>query len=138
MKGVTMLDCTPVRTRQMTMQQFASAFTRDDLARWTELSVARFLLLLDAARDVAVSFLPDDPEANDPYAADPADQHLAWPLGHVIAHTTASADEYATVAAEIARVVSPFMGGLAPNARGRRCRHWLIVANVCTRADACI
>jgi len=49
--------------------------------------------------------VPDDPEADDPYAADPADRDLAWTLGHVVVHVTASAEESAFLAAELARGV---------------------------------
>ena len=109
MNGETMLDFTPVRDYEVAMSAFAQAFTQEDCARWTEASIERFLELLDTADEEAVSRIPIDPDANDPYAADPQDQHLEWTLGHVIAHTTASADEYATVAAELARGI-PFHG----------------------------
>ncbi|QBD79520.1 DinB family protein [Ktedonosporobacter rubrisoli] len=104
-----MIDFTPVRRRHKSMQQFALSFSRDDFRRWTKESVERFLALLDSCQDETITFVPADPQANDPYAADPADQHLAWTLGHVIVHATASAEEYAASGAELARGV-PFHG----------------------------
>jgi len=104
-----MLDFAPVRVHRMSMHHFAATFTRADFARWTEESIERFLALLDIASNEAITFIPDDPNASDLYAVDVSDQTLAWTLGHVIAHTTASADEYATVAAELARGI-PFHG----------------------------
>src|SRR5690349_16909338 len=104
-----MIDFTPVRRREKTMQEFAASLSRDDLRRWTRESVGRFLALLDTCVDAAVTFVPNDPEANDAYAADAGDIHLAWTLGHVVAHATASADEYAAVATGLARGVE-FLG----------------------------
>lgn len=91
------------------MKQFAAHLSCEDLHRFTEESVARFEALVVDLVDADVVFVPDDPDAQDVAAADPADQQLAWTLGHVIAHTTASAEEYAAVATELARGV-PFHG----------------------------
>ncbi len=55
--------------------------------------------------DADVTFAPDDPEANDTFATDEADVRLPWTLGHVIVHATASAEESAALAAELARGV---------------------------------
>lgn len=49
--------------------------------------------------------MPVDPEAHDPFAEDEKDIDLPWTLGHVIVHTTASAEESAVLAAELARGV---------------------------------
>jgi hypothetical protein len=46
-----------------------------------------------------------DPEAHDPYAEREEDVDLAWNLGHVIVHITASSEESAALAAEMARGV---------------------------------
>ena len=101
-----MLDFTPVRHKDVTMNQFAAHLSVEDLHRITEESVARFEALVLDLTDTDVVFVPDDPNARDVYAADAADQQLSWTLGHVIAHTTASAEEYAAVATELARGVS--------------------------------
>jgi hypothetical protein len=53
--------------------------------------------------------VPDDPDANDTFASDDSLIKLPWTLGHVIVHTTASAEESAAIAAELARGV-PFHG----------------------------
>jgi hypothetical protein len=98
-----MLDFTPVRARQQAMQEFAQALTLDALRLLTEESVEAQLALLDGLTDTDITFVPDDPDASDPYAADPGDRRLAWTIGHVVAHATASAEEYAAVAATLAR-----------------------------------
>jgi hypothetical protein len=79
--------------------------TPDELDRLTIASIDRFLALLAHATDADVTFVPDDPHALDGAAADPADRHLAWSVAHNIAHATASGEEYAAVAAELARGV---------------------------------
>jgi DinB superfamily len=67
------------------------------------------LARIDGCRDEDVCFVPVDPKANDMPAANPEDVNLAWTLGHVIVHTTASSEESAFLAAELARGV-PFHG----------------------------
>ena len=100
-----MLDFTPVRQKQTTIQQVAEGLTRADLAELTAEMVARQLTLIEGVDDAAVTMVPDDPAANDTFAADPADVGLAWTLGHVIVHTTASAEEAAGQALMLARGV---------------------------------
>lgn len=103
------LDCTPVRSGTSTMNDFAATLTLRELRALTIGSVDRMLALLDDCSDVDVVFVPADPAANDTAATDPAERQLAWTLGHNVVHTTASAEEYAAVATELARGV-PFHG----------------------------
>ena len=60
---------------------------------------------IDGVTDGGIVFVPDDPAAHDEYAADPDVARLAWTLGHVVVHLTASAEEAAFIAAELARGV---------------------------------
>ncbi len=53
--------------------------------------------------DGDVIFVPEDAVANDTFAADAGVVNLPWTLGHVIVHATASAEEAAFSAAELAR-----------------------------------
>lgn len=102
-----MRDFTPVNTYAVPMARFIEEWNpdRDDLARLTNASVDRFLELLATAIDADVVFTPDDPDADDSAAADPTDRGLAWTIAHNIVHATASGEEYAAVAAELARGV---------------------------------
>lgn len=104
-----MLDFTPVKRGERTMGDLVAGLTREELRRLTEESIAGLLALLDGLVDADVTFVPDDPGARDDAAADPAERALAWTCGHVVAHTTASGEEYAAVASEFARGV-PFHG----------------------------
>jgi hypothetical protein len=103
------IDFSPVRTRQVTLRELAREVTVDDLRARTEEMVDTMLDLIAGCHDEDVTFVPDDPEAHDRYAASDEEVSLPWTLGHVIVHTTASAEESAALAAELARGV-PFHG----------------------------
>ena len=61
--------------------------------------------LIGECVDADVQFVPDDPDAYDPFAENEDDIDLAWTLGHVIVHVNASCEESAALAAELARGV---------------------------------
>jgi hypothetical protein len=100
-----MLDFRPLRNKQATMAELVEGLTRDDLERLTHEMVDTVLDLISDCVDADVTFLPEDPEAYDPYAAEETEVHMAWTLGHVIVHITASAEESAALGAELARGV---------------------------------
>lgn len=102
-----MLDFTPVRNREVTIGQLTADLTPANLRRLTDAMIDRMLALIAGCTDADVVFVPADPGAYDAYADDKADVDLAWTLGHVIVHVTASAEESAFLAAEMARGV-PF------------------------------
>ena len=100
-----MLDFTPVRQKEMTMMQLTAGLTPADLRRLTDEMVDAMLNLIADATDADVVFVPVDPQAKDDAAATSEELNMPWTLGHVIVHTTASAEEYAFIAAELARGV---------------------------------
>jgi hypothetical protein len=100
-----MLDFAPVRDKTITIDQICAGLDVDDLRRLTGEMVDAMLGLIAGCTDADVVFMPDDPEAEDTYASDPDEVALAWTLGHVIVHTTASSEESAFLAAELARGV---------------------------------
>jgi hypothetical protein len=63
------------------------------------------LALIGCCTDEDVTFVPEDPGAHDHYALVEDEVEMPWTLGHVIVHTTASAEESASLAAELARGV---------------------------------
>jgi hypothetical protein len=103
------IDFGPIRDRQMTLRELARDVTTDNLRAWTNEMVDTVLALIKGCRDEDVTFVPHDPGAHDRYAASAEDVNLPWTLAHVIVHTTASAEESAALAAELARGV-PFHG----------------------------
>ena len=80
-----------------------------ELSRLTEAILARMHYMLRKCRDADVTFVPDDPLADDPEAKTSHETGMGWTLGHIIVHLTASAEESAALAAELARGV-PYHG----------------------------
>jgi DinB superfamily len=80
--------------------------SRDDLRRLTHHLSSEVERLIRRAHDADVTFQPVDPVADDPGAGLPEEAHVGWTLGHLVAHTTATAEELASLAAELARGVS--------------------------------
>ena len=97
------IDFEPYRRGEKTLQELAEGLGRDDLARLTNEICDLELELIRDAEDPDFSFVPDDPEADDRFAATPDEEHIAWTLGHVIVHATASSEEAAAHALTLAR-----------------------------------
>jgi hypothetical protein len=119
-----MLDFTPVRKKEKTMLQLIENLHVSDLGTLTNEMVDRQLDLIHDAIDADVTFVPSDPTANDTFAVDPSEVKLPWTLGHVIVHTTASAEEAAYMSVELARGV-PYRGG-----RSRYETHWTTAKSI--------
>lgn len=100
-----MLNFQAVRNEEITFAELVVDLTLDDLRDLTNEMVATMLSLIADCVDADVVIEPVDPEADDPFAATPEEVNLAWNLGHVVVHTTASAEESAAIAAELARGV---------------------------------
>lgn len=101
-----MIDFAPVQNRKMKIQEMARDLTTDDLRMMTNEMVDTVLALIAGCRNVDITFVPEDPDAHDRYAVSEEEVDLAWTLGHVIVHITASAEESAFLAAELARGVA--------------------------------
>jgi hypothetical protein len=100
-----MIDFSPVRLRQQTMAQLSAGLVPADLRGLTDEMIDAMLAMIAECVDADVTRVVEDPEANDTFAANAADVSLSWTLGHVIVHVTASAEEAAFLAAELARGV---------------------------------
>ena len=100
-----MLDFAKARAEGIPLAHLTAGLTRDDLRALTNEMIDTMLGLIAGCEDADVTFVPSDPAANDPVAASEAEVHMPWTLGHVIVHTTASAEESAALAAELARGV---------------------------------
>jgi len=98
-----MLDFEALREKRTTLEQLVEGLVPADLHRLTDEMVDEMLGILEGAVDADVTFLPDDPDAYDRFASDPSEEKIAWTLGHVVVHTTASAEESAALAATLAR-----------------------------------
>jgi hypothetical protein len=100
-----MLDFQAVRDRKMTMAELANGLTVEDLRRHTNEMVDYVQDLIKDCTDADVVFEPIDPDAKDDFAASDAEKNIAWTLGHLVVHITASSEESAFLAAEMARGV---------------------------------
>lgn len=118
-----MLDYSRLNDREAPIADRTAGLTVTDLRALTDEMIDRQLALIAGCADEDVAFVPSDPEAFDRYAADESETHIAWTLGHVIVHVTASSEESAFLAAEMARGV----------VRGGRTRHetpWRTVTTI--------
>ena len=100
-----MLDFTAVGRKEMSYAALAAGLAVAELRRLTNEIIDYQLALLADCTDADVVFAPVDPNAHDAYAEDKSDVDLAWNLGHLIVHVTASSEESAALAAEMARGV---------------------------------
>jgi DinB superfamily len=76
----------------------------EELRALTTEAIDLALKLLRGCRDEDITFIPNDPHAHDD-AAGEGEASIAWTLGHIIAHMTASSEEHTAIAAELARGV---------------------------------
>ncbi len=100
-----MLDFETVKKGEKTINDLAKDLNIADLHRLTDEMIDRVLGLIEEAADADVVFVPEDPGAHDEFATSPDLVDLPWTLGHVIVHTTASAEECAAQACTLARGV---------------------------------
>jgi hypothetical protein len=99
-----MLDFSLVREKKITLQDLVKGLTKNDLRRELNEMVDEIQRRVASATDADVVFEPIDPDADDPDARE-GEAELAWTLGHVIVHLTASLEESASLSAELARGV---------------------------------
>lgn len=118
-----MLDFQSVRERKTKLVDLAIGLTKDDLRRLTNEMIDTQLKHIADCADADVVFQPVDPGAKDDAAATDAEKEIAWTLGHVIVHGTASSEEGAFLAAEMAR-------GVANHGRSRSEVHWTTVTTI--------
>jgi hypothetical protein len=100
-----MLDFAAVKEKRIKFPALIAGLTKENLADLTNEMIDTILVQIAGCEDGDVTFVPEDPEAQDTFAANSADAKLAWTLGHVVVHVTASSEEAAALATELARGV---------------------------------
>jgi len=100
-----MLDFQPVRDKQITLQELVKDLTRDDIQHELNEMYNEVEHLIANCTDFDATFLPVDEKADDPNAIQ-GEEHLAWTLAHVIVHLTATMEEAAALASELAEVTT--------------------------------
>lgn len=119
----TMLDFSLVRTRQKTLVELVAGLGIDDLRALTNESLDKIESMIADSTDADVVFTPVDPKANDTFASSEGDKDIAWNLGHLIVHVTASSEESAFLGTEMAR-------GVANHGRSRYETPWETVQTI--------
>ena len=97
-----MLDFQAVRRKETTMGELCGHLTVGDLRDLTNEMVDTILGLIADCTDADVVFVPSDPDAHDSFASNDNVVDLAWGLGHLVVHATASSEEAAFLSAELA------------------------------------
>lgn len=92
----------PVNSGSMKLLAFAARFSPADLRAATNASVDAMLDLIAPLSDADVVFEPHDPDAHDPFAV-AGEEHIGWNIAHLIAHVTASSEEWAAYSSILAR-----------------------------------
>lgn len=96
------IDFKPVFEGRMQLLEYSRRFSVQDLGRATHDSIDLLLNIIQDMTDADITFAPHDPEANDPYAR-PGEEHIGWGIGHLVAHVTASSEEWAAYSSILAR-----------------------------------
>jgi DinB superfamily len=89
---------------QAQTQDATNTLRPEELRALTNEGIDLALKLLRGCIDEDITFIPKDPHAHDD-AAGEGETSIAWTLGHIIAHMTATSEEQTAVAAELARGV---------------------------------
>ena len=97
-----MLDFSAVKSGTQSFADVAAGLTKADLTQLTNEMIDEMQKIIIDAVDADVTFTPVDPNANDTFGK-PEEASLAWTLGHVVVHTTASSEESAALALVLAR-----------------------------------
>jgi hypothetical protein len=100
-----MIDFQPVREKKIALQDLVKDLTKADLQHELNEMYDEVEHLIADCTDSHVTFVPADEKADDPYAI-AGEENISWTLGHVIVHLTASMEESASLAAELARGVT--------------------------------
>ena len=98
-----MLDFNAVREKRARLGELTAHLSLSDLHALTDEMVNDMLAILEDAQDPDVTFPPADPAADDRFAANPDEVSIAWTLGHVVVHATASSEEAGALASQLAR-----------------------------------
>jgi len=99
-----MLDFQSVRDKKVKLQELVDGLTKEDMRHELNEMYDEVMHLIADCTGTHVMFEPIDQKADDPYAVK-GEESIAWTLGHVIVHFTASMEESATIASELARGV---------------------------------
>lgn len=94
-----------VDERELTLLELSARYSVDDLRAATNESINTILDIIAGMNDADVIFDPIDPNAHDPYAV-PGEEKIGWNIAHLVAHVTASSEEWAAYSSLLARGIT--------------------------------
>lgn len=121
---IQMLDYQELKPGTEEFRRIVSALTIKDLRIKSNEMIDYILELISDCDDSDVTFVPKDPQAYDSAAVTAEEVTMPWTLGHVIVHITASSEESAALAAELAR------GVVERGGRSRSEVHWTTIMTI--------
>ena len=98
------IDFKPVFAGEQQLIDYAAQFSVDDLRNASVDSVNWITGMVAGLRDEEITFAPQDPDADDPFAPED-EREIGWGMGHLVAHVTASCEEWAAYSSLLARSV---------------------------------
>lgn len=101
-----MLDFAAFKAGRQTLAELTAQLTPLDLHHLTDAMLDAMAAIIRDARNVDVTFVPQDPLAHDTFGSSD-EAEMAWTLGHVVVHATASAEEAAALSSVLARGIVP-------------------------------
>ena len=101
-----LIDFQPLTNSGKTLGDLAGQFSNADLGAALNSYVDFTIEVIQGVDDAQVTYIPHDPDADDPHAASDAERHAGWSLVHLVMHVTASAEEGAAFSSILARGIS--------------------------------
>ena len=118
-----MLDFKRVRDKEITYNELVADLSVADLRDLTNEMMDLYESMISDCSDADVVFQPVDEDAYDDAAVSDEETDMAWTLGHLIVHVTASSEEAGFLAAEMAR-------GINREGRSRYETHWTEIKTI--------
>ncbi len=100
-----LIDFSAVDIHEKTMLQFGNDITVATMRAATNESIDTLLKIVSGLTDEQSTFLPLDPEADDPHAK-PGEEKIGWSIAHLVVHVTSSSEEWATYSGILARGIA--------------------------------
>jgi hypothetical protein len=123
-----LIDFQPVFDKEKNLIDLANEYSQADLGAALNSYVDFTLQIINGVGDEQATYIPFDPDADDPHATTEADRHIGWSLVHLVMHVTATVEEAAAFSSILAR-------GIAIGGRLRSERDWREVTT-CAEAVA--
>jgi hypothetical protein len=99
---IVLIDFSLVERGDVKMLEFSQQFSLADMKAATNASIDTILDIIKDMSDDQMTFLPFDPDADDPHAVE-GEEKIGWSLAHLVVHVTATSEEGAAFSSILAR-----------------------------------